>query len=66
MQRRNGDEVLSGWFLYFDEVSNNVYKVELNDGLGRIAGCTDSDLEAAILKCIEFAKDIDLQLNRKN
>lgn len=47
----------------FDEVSNNVYKVELTDAFGRKAGTTDHELDRAIETCLSYAFDIEKQLN---
>jgi len=58
----NDKQLLSGWKLALDEVSNNVFKVTLTDSAGRIAETTDSDLEEAFRKVGNFAFDIQKQL----
>jgi len=55
---------LPGWTLTFDEVSNNVYKVNLTDNFGRQGGTTDSDLDAAIATCESYAFDIERQFSK--
>lgn len=56
-------ELADKWTLNYDEVSNNVYKVELTDPHGRKAGTTDHDLDRAIETCLSFAFDIEKQLD---
>ena len=60
---KNNSELVDKWTLRFDEVSNNVYKVELTDNFGRKSGTTDHDLERAIETCLSYAFDIERQLN---
>jgi hypothetical protein len=60
---RNNKELVNNWTLRFDEISNNVYKVQLTDNFGRQAGTTDHDLYRAIETCISYAFDIEKQLN---
>ena len=48
----------------FDEVSNNVYKVNLTDNFGRQGGTTDSDLDAAIATCESYVFDIERQVSK--
>ncbi len=60
---RNKKEFLDNWTLRFDEISNNVYKVQLTDNFGRQAATTDHDLYRAIETCISYAFDIERQLN---
>lgn len=60
---RKKTELADKWTLNFDEVSNNVYKVELTDPYGRTAGTTDHDLDRAIETCLSFAFDIEKQLD---
>ncbi|KFC18453.1 hypothetical protein [Chryseobacterium sp. FH1] len=59
---RNNAELVDKWTLRFDEVSNNVYTVELTDKFGRKSGTTDHDLCRAIETCISYAFDIEKQL----
>ncbi|GGH27596.1 hypothetical protein FAZ19_19110 [Sphingobacterium alkalisoli] len=59
---RNNAELVDKWTLRFDEVSNNVYKVELTDRFGRQSGTTDDNLDRAIETCISYAFDIEKQL----
>ena len=39
----NDKELVDNWTLRFDEISNNVYKVQLTDNFGRQAITTDHD-----------------------
>ncbi len=59
----NNKELVDKWTLRFDEISNNVYKVQLTDNFGRKAETTDHDLDRAIETCISYAFDIERQLN---
>jgi hypothetical protein len=61
---RNGNQILPHWVLRFDEVSNNVYKVALNDSSGRQAASTDHDLERAVKTCEGYAFDIERQISK--
>jgi len=61
---RNNTEILPGWTLTFDEVSNNVYKVNLTDKWGRQGGTTDSNLDKAIVTCEYYAFDIERQISK--
>jgi hypothetical protein len=57
-------EILPGWTLTFDEVSNNVYKVTLRDRFGRLSETTDRDLENAIMTVETFAFDMQKQISK--
>ena len=59
---KNNSELVDNWTLHFEEVSNNVYQVELTDKFGRKSGTTDHDLDRAIETCISYAFDIEKQL----
>ncbi|WP_281228558.1 hypothetical protein [Flavobacterium aquiphilum] len=59
---RNNVELVDKWTLRFDEVTNNVYKVELIDKFGRQTETTDHNLDRAIETCISYAFDIEKQL----
>ena len=59
---KNNSELVDNWTLHFDEVSNNVYQVELTDKFGRKSGTTDHDLDRAIETCISYAFDIERKL----
>ena len=61
---KNGQEILAGWTLSFDEVSNNIYKVKLTDKFGRETETTDSDLEKALTKVENYAFDIERQISK--
>ena len=60
---KSNKELVDKWTLRFDEVSNNVYNVELTDNFGRQVGTTDHDLDRAIETSISYAFDIERQLN---
>lgn len=64
MDIRNHTQILSGWTLTIDEVSNNVYKVTLTDNFGRQCATTDTDLDAAIATCENYAFDIERQISK--
>lgn len=64
MTIKNKTEILPGWTLFFDEVSNNVYKVTLTDEYGRQASTTDTDLEEAIKTAENYAFDIEKQISK--
>lgn len=57
-------QILPGWTLHVDEVSNNVYKVSLIDKFGREGGTTDTDLDKAISICESYAFDIERQISK--
>lgn len=59
---KNNSELVDHWTLHFDEVSNNVYQVELTDKFGRKSVTTDHDLDKAIETCMSYAFDIEKQL----
>ena len=61
---RNGNQILPNWKLHFEEVSNNVYQVELTDAFGRQSSTTDDDLEKAITACEAYAFDIEKQISK--
>ncbi len=56
------DSLPLGWRLSYDEVSNNVYKVNLTTRQGLTVEKTGTDLEEIISECIENAKSIDNQV----
>jgi len=61
---RNNTQILPGWTLRFNEVSNNVYNVYLTDNFGRQGSTTDTDLDAAIATCESYAFDIEKQISK--
>ena len=61
---KNGDYILPYWSLYYEEVSNNVYHVDLIDSYGREASTTYHDLEKAIATCEEYAFEIEKQISK--
>jgi len=63
MYFRDSTEILPGWRLRYDEVSNCVFKIELKDDYGRLAGTTDIDFERGLHECEQYALDIQRQLN---
>lgn len=65
MPIRNGNQILPGWTLEFEEVSNNVYKVTLTDNFGRQSSTTDTDLKKAIETCEGYAFEIERQISKK-
>jgi hypothetical protein len=60
----NISEILPGWTLTLDEVSNNVFKVTLTDAIGRQVTTTDSDLEKALITVQTYAFDIEIQISK--
>jgi len=61
---RNGTQILPNWILHFEEVSNNIYHVELTDDFGRQASTTDDDLVKAVTTCEGYAFDIEKQISK--
>jgi hypothetical protein len=61
---KNGTEILTGWTLSFEEVSNNVYKVKLTDKFGREVETTDFDLDKALTTVEKYAFDIEKQISK--
>ena len=61
---RNSKQILEGWKLNAEEVSNCVYKIEFVDNSGRIVGCTDHDYERGIETCVNYAFDVEKQINK--
>ncbi|UOQ65065.1 hypothetical protein [Hymenobacter volaticus] len=57
-----GLEIPPGWKTGVEEVSNNVYKVELRNTNEQVAGDTSHDLKASLEKCIQAALEIDVQM----
>lgn len=60
---KNGQEILAGWTLSFEEVSNSVYNVKLTDKFGRKTETTDSDLHKALITVENYAFDIEKQIS---
>ena len=60
---KNGNQILPNWTLYFEEISNNVYHVELKDNFGRLASTTDDNLNQAIKTCEGYAFGIERQVS---
>jgi hypothetical protein len=60
---KNKTELLPGWTLRYNEVSNNVWEVLLIDSKGREAGTKDTDLERAVSVCEQYAFDIEKQIS---
>ena len=61
---KNKTEILPGWTLSYDEVSNNVYEVTLTDNFGRLAATTDTDFEKAVVTCENYVFDIERQTSK--
>lgn len=59
---RNAIEILPGWILTYDEVSNSVFRFVATDGSGRQVGTTDADFERGLNTCREYALDIEKQI----
>ena len=57
-----GLEIPLGWKISLDEVSNNVYKVELRNTNEQMVSDTSHDLKASLEKCIQGAVEIDVQM----
>jgi hypothetical protein len=57
-------EILPGWKMSADEVSNNVYKVVLTDLYGRKAEITNDDFDYAVRLCQEKAFEIEKQVSK--
>lgn len=57
-------QILEGWKLNVEEVSNCVYKIEFVNRSGRVVGCTDHDYERGIETCINYAFDVEKQISK--
>lgn len=55
-------EILPGWLLACEEVSNGVFRFVATDKSGREVGTTDTDFERGISTCKEYALDIEKKL----
>ena len=66
MENYNEVKIPLGWELRTEEISNNVYKVELRDEYGRVVGCTGADLETVLKSCVQYAREVDEQVKQKN
>jgi hypothetical protein len=62
---QNGQEIIQGWFLTYEEISNNVYKVRLTDAYGRIVEATGTDLEKLVEENKVSAMKIEEQIKEK-
>lgn len=65
LESQNGNQILPGWTLYFNEVSNGVYKVLLTDDFGRQVSTTDQSISHAIKTCEDYAFDIEKQVSKR-
>ncbi len=63
---RNGQEIIKGWVLLYEEVSNNVFKVRLTDSYGRIVESTGTDLEILVEENKSSALNIEKQIKEKS
>jgi hypothetical protein len=63
---QNGQEIIQGWFLNIEEISNLVYRVRFTDAYGRIVEKTGIDPEDLIHQCKASALDIEEQVIEKN
>jgi hypothetical protein len=63
-EKQEAKQILPGWKLHFEELSNNVYNVELRDSFGKVASTTDDNLERALGVCEGYAFDIEKQVSR--
>lgn len=57
-----GLKIPPGWKISVEEVSNNVYKVELRNTNEQMVGDTSHDLKASLEKCIQGAVEINVQM----
>ncbi len=60
----NNKQILDGWKLNVEEVSNCVYKIEFINSSGKVVGCTDHDYERGIETCVNYAFDIQKNKNK--
>lgn len=56
------NDIPKGWKLSYQEVSNNVYEVQLISETGLTVETTGDDLDNLIKQCVESADEIDQQL----
>ena len=59
----NNENILEGWRLKIDEVSNGVYKMEFIADYGSVVSCTDHDYERGMETCVNYAFDVEKQIN---
>jgi hypothetical protein len=59
---RNTIEILPGWLLTYEEVSNGVFRFLASDRSGRQVGTTDTEFERGLNTCKEYALDIENNL----
>lgn len=62
MLPKNCKEIIEGWKIRTDETSNGVYKVEVEDKIGRRFEVTTFDLEAGIEQCKQYALTIEQRI----
>lgn len=62
MLPRNCKEIIDGWKIQTDEISNGVYKVEVEDKIGRRFEVITFDLEAGIEQCKQSALTIEQRI----
>lgn len=62
MLPKNCKEIIDGWKIRTQEVSNGVYKIEVEDKVGRRFEVTTVDLEAGIEQCKQYALTIEQRI----
>jgi hypothetical protein len=65
MTPRNNSEIVEGWKIYYDEVSNNVWKVSVEDKLKRRFEVISYDLDDGIEQCKAYALGIEKIIREK-
>jgi hypothetical protein len=60
---KQGSEILPGWKIFYEELSNNVFNMSLRDGFGRTASTTEAGFENALKKVEKYAYEIEMSIN---
>lgn len=56
------NDIPKGWKLSYQEVSNNVYEVQLTSETGLTVEMTGDDLDNLVMQCVEWTDEIDQKL----
>ena len=62
MLPKNCKEIIDGWKIRTDEISNGVFRIEVEDKIGRRCEVTTLDLKAGIEQCKQYALNIEQRI----
>ncbi|MDP4203008.1 MAG: hypothetical protein Q8861_09945 [Bacteroidota bacterium] len=62
MLPKNCKEIIDGWKIRTDEISNGVYRIEVEDKIGRRCEVTTLDPDAGVEQCKQYALNIEQQI----